>query len=241
MATGASASPEAIFVAARRRSLPSSRSSWRTPASRVYSVITLRRITSGASTSSSRSPFLFTGQRADANTGLVYFGARYYDPELGLFISHDPARQFVSPYTYTGGDPLNTVDPDGTFVWLIPIILAVLASVAASVDAYVKTGDIGVAAKAGALTSASTAAGPLSPVLQAVAPKEFGEFDAGDWAISQVPVAGSAYGAARNFDNGNYASGAVGVLAAALVGAGGLVAAVSFVVAALGGPRPAII
>ena len=170
---------------------------------------------SGARRSSSRSPFLFTGQRADANTGLVYFGARYYDPELGLFISHDPARQFVSPYTYTGGDPLNTVDPDGTFVWLIPIILAVLASVAASVDAYVKTGDIGVAAKAGALTSASTAAGPLSPVLQAVAPKEFGEFDAGDWAISQVPVAGSAYGAARNFDNGNYASGAVGVLAAA--------------------------
>lgn len=58
-----------------------------------------------------------------------------------------------------------------------------------------------------------SAAGPLSPGLQLAAPKTFGRFDAGDWAISQVPVAGSAYGAARNFENGNYASGAVGVVA----------------------------
>ena len=60
MAIGASASPEAIRVASRRSSLPSSRSSWRTPASRVYSVITLRRIASEASTSSALSPLRST-------------------------------------------------------------------------------------------------------------------------------------------------------------------------------------
>ena len=40
-ATGASAVPDAIFVAVLRRTLPSSRSSWRTPASRVYSATTV--------------------------------------------------------------------------------------------------------------------------------------------------------------------------------------------------------
>lgn len=31
----------------------------------------------------------FTGQQKDANTGLIYFDACYYDPELGTFISPD--------------------------------------------------------------------------------------------------------------------------------------------------------
>ena len=48
----------------------------------------------------------------DSEYGKYYFGARYYDPVLGLWTSPDPAGQFQNPYTY-GGDPVNYVDPSG--------------------------------------------------------------------------------------------------------------------------------
>ena len=50
----------------------------------------------------------------DGEHGKYYFGARYYDPFLGLWMSPDPMGQFMNPYTY-GGDPLNYVDPTGLF------------------------------------------------------------------------------------------------------------------------------
>ena len=53
-------------------------------------------------------------ERDDENE-LNYFGARYLDPMLGLWISVDPARQFSSPYLYAGNgiSPIVVVDPDG--------------------------------------------------------------------------------------------------------------------------------
>jgi len=46
---------------------------------------------------------------------LAYFGARYYDAEVGYWVSHDPCMQFWSPYAYTGNgiSPVVGVDPDG--------------------------------------------------------------------------------------------------------------------------------
>ena len=57
----------------------------------------------------------FTGKEKDDETELNYFGARYLDPMLGLWISVDPKRQFASPYLYVGNgmNPVNGVDPDG--------------------------------------------------------------------------------------------------------------------------------
>jgi RHS repeat-associated protein len=66
----------------------------------------------------------FTGKELDDETGfggLYYFGARYYDPDLGLWISPDPARQFHSPYAYSP-NPIVSVDPDGKFA-IIPLIV----------------------------------------------------------------------------------------------------------------------
>lgn len=44
--------------------------------------------------------------------GLYYFGARYYDPEIGKWTSIDPAREFSDLYRYTT-NPIVFIDPDG--------------------------------------------------------------------------------------------------------------------------------
>ena len=59
----------------------------------------------------------FTGKEHDDEIALDYFGARYLDPMLGMWVSVDPARQFASPYLYAGNgyNPVNGVDPDGKY------------------------------------------------------------------------------------------------------------------------------
>ena len=53
----------------------------------------------------------FLSKETDS-TGLVYFGARYYDPRIGRFISKDPSGMSDGPnvYLYCSNDPINAVD-----------------------------------------------------------------------------------------------------------------------------------
>ena len=63
----------------------------------------------------------FTGKERDAESGLDYFGARYYHSTAGRFLSVDPVLDSADPtnpqswnrYTYTFNNPLKYVDPDG--------------------------------------------------------------------------------------------------------------------------------
>jgi RHS repeat-associated protein len=63
--------------------------------------------------------YAFTGQKLDRNTGLLYYGARYYDGALGMFISPDPLvpdpgnPQALNRYAYAANNPLGRVDPTG--------------------------------------------------------------------------------------------------------------------------------
>jgi RHS repeat-associated protein len=63
----------------------------------------------------------FTGHVEDAN-GLVYAGARYYDPALGRFLSTDPVGfsesnlMSFNRYAYANNNPYKYVDPDGRVV-----------------------------------------------------------------------------------------------------------------------------
>ena len=52
-------------------------------------------------------------QNGGAGIHLNYFGARMYDPKIGVWNGNDPAEQFWGGYGYCGGDPVNYVDPDG--------------------------------------------------------------------------------------------------------------------------------
>lgn len=60
----------------------------------------------------------FTGQKRDG-TGLQYYNARYYDPDLGQFLSPDtivpdPTNLFdYNRYMYTRGNPMRYNDPTG--------------------------------------------------------------------------------------------------------------------------------
>jgi len=60
-------------------------------------------------------PYRFTAREWDADTELYYYRARYYDPEVGRFLSKDPARFVDGPnlYAYVKNNPVNEVDPSG--------------------------------------------------------------------------------------------------------------------------------
>jgi len=57
--------------------------------------------------------FGFAGEYAD-ESGLIYLRARYYDPTTGQFLTRDPLESTTkNAYGYTGGNPLQFVDPLG--------------------------------------------------------------------------------------------------------------------------------
>ena len=74
-------------------------------------------------------PFRYRGYFYDEETDLYYLQTRYYDPELGRFISQDDVS-YLAPdsinglnlYAYCGNNPVMNVDPTGCFG-----ILALLA------------------------------------------------------------------------------------------------------------------
>ena len=62
-------------------------------------------------------PWGFSGKRHDPETGFVYFGQRYYIPELGRWLTSDPLffEDGLNLYAYVGNRPLLMVDPYGLY------------------------------------------------------------------------------------------------------------------------------
>ncbi|MHA4844562.1 SpvB/TcaC N-terminal domain-containing protein [Flavitalea antarctica] len=67
-----------------------------------------------------RTPYLYNGKELDDETGLYYYGARYYDGITSIWQGVDPswalpAQIGTSPYAYVQNNPITYVDPDGRF------------------------------------------------------------------------------------------------------------------------------
>jgi RHS repeat-associated protein len=67
--------------------------------------------------------FGFNGKQRELDGALLYYGARYYDPALGRWISVDPLRtsgvkdtfdiNSLNPFLFAAADPISKFDPDG--------------------------------------------------------------------------------------------------------------------------------
>ena len=83
-----------------------------------------------ADTDTPDTDYKFTGKELDDETGLMYYGARYYDSGLGRFISFDPLLlneggkplesvlpnpQALNPYSYVTNNPVRFVDETGEY------------------------------------------------------------------------------------------------------------------------------
>lgn len=61
-------------------------------------------------------PYKFNAKELDEETGLYYYGARYYDPRTSVWLSVDPLAEKhpeVSSYVYCMENPIKFIDPDG--------------------------------------------------------------------------------------------------------------------------------
>jgi len=93
----------------------------------------------------------FTGQELDDETGLYYYGARYYDPAIGRFVSADSIVQdYTDPqtlnrYSYCRNNPLIYVDPSGHLFIIDDIIIAAATYIAANAAVIAEGAAIGAA------------------------------------------------------------------------------------------------
>jgi RHS repeat-associated protein len=87
------------------------------------------------SPSSQITNYQFTGKESDESTGLYFYGARYYDPTIGRFITPDTIvqspynPQSLNRYSYCLNNPLNYTDPTGHF-WFLAAIFAIIKAAA---------------------------------------------------------------------------------------------------------------
>ncbi|HEV7745843.1 MAG TPA: RHS repeat-associated core domain-containing protein [Pyrinomonadaceae bacterium] len=71
----------------------------------------------GKSAGSPLTRYSYTGRERDPDTGLMYYRARWYDPDTGRFISEDPIGLAggINQYAYVSNNPLNGTDPTGLY------------------------------------------------------------------------------------------------------------------------------
>ncbi len=133
----------------------------------------------------------FTGKELDS-TGLYFYGARYYDPEIGRFISADTIvqapydPQSLNRYSYCRNNPINYVDPSGHFFWFVIAAIAISATIG-GVSAAINGGSIGMGIFMGALGGVLVGAGGVA------ASALWGPA----WAFVGASVGGAASGAAN--------------------------------------------
>jgi RHS repeat-associated protein len=169
----------------------------------------------------------YTGQEADLEVGLQYYGSRYYDPALGRFISADSIvpsaadAQAFNRYAYARNNPILYMDPTGhnwftknwkAIVSVVIVVVLVVAAIVASIycpPAGAILWKAAIGAAIGAASGAATAAAK-----------------GGDWQNGMLvgAVVGGATGAAGGAAGGAIADAGYkvlgGMVSGAIAGAG---------------------
>ena len=79
--------------------------------------------------SSEELPYKFNGKELDEETGLYYYGARYMDPKISMWLGVDPMIEKypeISPYIYCHNNPIVLIDPDGRQSKVPPTIIQII-------------------------------------------------------------------------------------------------------------------
>ncbi|MCB1115753.1 MAG: hypothetical protein KDK71_04710 [Chlamydiia bacterium] len=72
-------------------------------------------------------PYLYNGEEYDEETGLIFLRNRYYDPEIGRFITPDfvlgdvKDPQTLNPYVFACNNPILLIDPLGLYGLKVPL------------------------------------------------------------------------------------------------------------------------
>jgi RHS repeat-associated protein len=77
-----------------------------------------------ANTYAFTSPYRFNSKELDPETGLAYYGARYYQNKIGMWLSVDPLAHKLpswSPYVAFADNPIMFIDEDGRFPYTFHI------------------------------------------------------------------------------------------------------------------------
>ncbi|MBI5149483.1 MAG: fibronectin type III domain-containing protein [Candidatus Omnitrophica bacterium] len=185
--------------------------------------------------------YYFTGKKTDDESGLIYFGARYYDPKLGRFITPDTIVPYPSDpqsfnrYSYARNNPVNVIDPTGhkwswTKFWhaAVGAIVGVVAAIVLGPAGLALVGSTMAGIIGGAVGGAITGGleggwkGALMGAAFGGALGGVGGWAIGGnhyWALGGMFAAGTAYaGATDSWDS--YTGGFVGGIAGAAVGNG---------------------
>lgn len=117
-----------------------------------------------ASTVGAKNPIRYRGYYYDTETNLYYLNSRYYDPEVGRFISPDVVAEGGNLYTYCINDPINRSDESGYLSKWIEDTIKGLAITAVAVTAVV---------------AVIATAGGAAPIAVAVASIAFGTVSGG--------------------------------------------------------------
>jgi RHS repeat-associated protein len=109
-------------------------------------------------------PLQFTGRENDGATGLYYYRARFYSPQLGRFISEDRIGVGAGTnfYAYAFGAPVDLRDPTGRCPWCVAAAIGATIGIAeGAINGYVAGDrgwqlllDVGVGGVTGAATGA---------------------------------------------------------------------------------------